>query len=271
MPTKYLTVAGVATHFFYTGPTTLPPDPPRLDRGRTLLFLHGAGGNAAVWRRQLEHVAAAHSALAIDLPAHGRSGSTEGLGSIEAQADFVDRFARALGLRDVVVVGTCMGAGIALELAASRADWAAALALVGAAAPLRFPAATVDIWQNVANGRVPQPFTPDQFSPKTDFGIMRELFMEQVKTDPRVRWTDMLACNEYDPTTRLAGIALPALVVSGADDALAPPEAAEALRARLGNARLVRLEEAGHCAAAEKSEAFNGAVGEFVAELPGGR
>src|SRR5690349_20062037 len=121
MPSKYVTVAGVATNFFYTGPTTLPPEPPRCDRGRTLLFLHGAGGNAGVWRRPVEHFGASHSALAVDLPAHGRSGSTEGLGSIQACADFVDRFAVALALRDVVVAGTCMGASIALELAALKA------------------------------------------------------------------------------------------------------------------------------------------------------
>jgi pimeloyl-ACP methyl ester carboxylesterase len=270
MATKYVTVAGVATHFFYTGPTTLPPDPPACDRGRTLLFLHGAGGNAGVWRRQLEHFGGSHSALALDLPAHGRSGSTEALGSIEASADFTDAFARALRLRDAVVIGACMGGAVALELAAAHPEWVGAVVLVGAALPLRFPAATVEVWRNVTFGRAPQPFTPDHFSPKTDFAIMRELWMEQVKTDPRVRWTDMVACNEYDGGARLAQIAQPVLAVSGSDDAVAPPDAVEALQRRLRNARLLHLADAGHCAAAERADAFNAALDEFLVQTARG-
>src|SRR5262247_2044459 len=107
MPTKYVTVAGVATHFFYTGPTTLPPDPPRYDRALPLVFLHGAGGNAGIWRRQLDALGAAHSALALDFPAHGRSGATEGLASLEALSEFTAAFAAAVKLPPAVVVGTC--------------------------------------------------------------------------------------------------------------------------------------------------------------------
>src|SRR5258706_9290640 len=138
MPSKYVTVAGVATHFAYTGPTTLPPEPPRYDRGRAILFLHGAGGNAGVWRRQLEHLGRSHSAVALDQPAHGRSGSTEGLGSIEVNADFTCAFAEAVRLPPAVVVGTCLGALVALELAAVHPERVAALVLVGMAAPLHF-------------------------------------------------------------------------------------------------------------------------------------
>ena len=156
---------------------------------------------------------------------------------------------------------------MALELAATHPDWVAAVAVVGTAAPLHFSAAAVDVWQNVACGRAPQPFTPDQFSPKTEFALMRELWMEQVKTDPRVRWTDMLACNAYDGAAGLAKIAQPALVVAGSDDALAPPAAAESLQRRLPNARFVCLEDAGHCAPTERADAFNAGLEELLARM----
>ena len=89
------TVAGVATSFHYTGPTTLPPEPPRWDAGPTLLCIHGAGGNAGLWRPLLAKVAPPRNAVALDLPGHGRSGSTESLGSVPAYADFVREFAKA--------------------------------------------------------------------------------------------------------------------------------------------------------------------------------
>ena len=270
MPTKYVPVAGVATHFLYSGTSTLPPSPPRYDHGEALLFLHGAGGNAGVWGRQMRHFGGSRAAIALDFPGHGRSGGTEGLGSIAVYADFTQAFAEAIDLPPAVVVGVCMGGAIGLELAMARTRWVRALVLVNSSARPRFRSLTVQTWSDVAHGLLPQPFTPDAFSPSTDFALMREMWMEQVKTDPRVRWTDMLACNEYDATPRLGEVAVPVLVVAGGDDAVVPLADVEALRDAIPGARLRVLGGAGHSAPAEQSEAFNAAVDEFVAGLPPG-
>jgi len=268
MPSKYVTVAGVATHLLYTPPTTLPTEPPRYQRGQVLLFLHGAGGNAGHWRRALGLLGARHSAVALDWPGHGRSGSTEGLGSIEAYADFTAAFARAASLPPAVVVGSCMGASVALELAIAQPASVRALVLVNAAARLHFPAAAVDVWREVTYGRAPQPFSMEAFSPRTDFAVMRELWMEQVKTDPRVRYHDLKACNAYDAGARLTAVRVPTLIVAGRDDALATVDAAEELRAAIPGARATVLDPAGHFAACEQAEAFAAAVEEFLAALP---
>lgn len=268
MPSKYVNVAGLATNLLYAGPTTLPSEPPRYDRGRPLLFLHGAGGNAGHWRRQLELLGGQHSAIAPDFPGHGRSGGTEGLASVGAYAGFTADLAAAAKVPPTVVVGACMGASVALELALAQPKQVRALVLVNAAARPHFPAATVDQWREVTYGRAPQPFTMESFSPKTDFAVMRELWMEQVKTDPRVRYHDLLACNGYDATPRLASLRLPVLIVAGRDDALARVEALERLQQGIAGARLVVLDDAGHFAACEKAEAFAAAVEEFLASLP---
>jgi len=268
MSSKYTTVAGVATHFLYTGTTTLPPEPPRYDRGKAILLLHGAGGNAGVWRAQLQRWGSSHSILALDYPGHGRSGSTDGLGSVEAYCDFTADFATAVRLSRAVVVGTCMGGAIAIELAATHPDLVEAVVLVATAAPLHFAPAAVDAWREVTCGRAPQPFTTDGFSPKTDFAVMRELWMEQVKTDPRVRFTDMVACNYYDGSARLTSIRQPTLIVAGRDDSLVSIEAAETLQQRINGARLVVLDDAGHHPASERAEAFGAALQEFLSQLP---
>lgn len=271
MPAKYVPVAGVATHFLYGGPTTLPPLPPRYDHGPAVLFLHGAGGNAGLWRRQMEHFGGTHAAVAVDLPAHGRSGGTEGLGSIGACADFALAFTAAIEMPPAVVVGVCMGGAVAIEMALAAPGRVRALVLACTSARLRFATATVETWREVAQGRLPQPFTPEAFSPATDFAIMRELWMEQVKTDPRVRWTDMLACNDFDAASRLAGIGVPVLVVAGRDSRIVPLEAAESLAAAIPGAALRVLDQAGHFAPAERAGEFNAAVGDFLAGLEGER
>src|SRR5262245_1047167 len=73
MPTKFLRIGDEAIHYLHTGATTLPDVPPSLERGRAILFLSGEGGSASMWSQQLAHFGDAHSPLAMDLPAHGRS------------------------------------------------------------------------------------------------------------------------------------------------------------------------------------------------------
>src|SRR5689334_9874402 len=108
MFSKYVSIDGVAINYFHTGASTLPETTPALDRGKLILFLHGAGSNAHTWNKQLAHCEANHSAVAVDLPGHGRSGSTEGLPDLGAHVRFLDRFAGALALRPFVLVGRAL-------------------------------------------------------------------------------------------------------------------------------------------------------------------
>ena len=45
MPTKYVDVDGSAVNYFHTGRTTLPPVVPEVNKGKLLLYIHGAGSN----------------------------------------------------------------------------------------------------------------------------------------------------------------------------------------------------------------------------------
>ncbi len=268
MFSKYVTVDGVAINYFHTGASTLPPVPPALDRGELLLFVHGAGSNAHTWRRQLEHFDGAHSALAIDFPGHGRSGSTEGLPDLDAHVRCLDGLAAALHLRPFVLVGRAMGGAVAIAFALAHPGRVRALVLVATPARFEIPPASLETWRDVMLGRATQPFSPALFSPRVDMAVMREAFMEQVKTDPRVRYTDLLASNGLDLTARLGTLRVPTLVVTGRDDHFAPPEKAEEVQRLIRGAELVVIDDAGHTLSSEQPEAFNRAVEAFVLKLP---
>ena len=264
MFSKYVSVEGLALNFFHSGRSTLPGVTPALDRGELLLLLHGAGSNAHTWHRQVAFFDAAHSAVALDFPAHGRSAGIDGPTDLAAYTRCVTAFAETLALRPCVLVGRALGGAIAL--AATVAHPARVRALVLVATPPRFaiPAATLDTWRDVTMGRATQPFSPALFSPGVDMAVMRECFMEQVKTDPRVRYTDLLACNGLDLTPLLPQVHVPTLVVTGRDDHFAPPEAAEALQRGIRGAELSVIDGAGHMLASEQPEAFNQTVERFV-------
>jgi pimeloyl-ACP methyl ester carboxylesterase len=268
MFSKYVDIDGVAINFFHTGRSTLPGVTPALDQGELLVFLHGAGSNAHTWHNQLTHFAARHSAVAADWPGHGRSGSIEGLPDVDAHVRFTAAFADALALRPCVVVGRALGGAVALAFALAHPARVRALVLV--ATPVRFdvPQASLDTWRNVTMGRATQPFSTALFSPKSGGAVMRECFMEQVKTDPRVRYTDMLACAGLDLTPRLGALRIPTLVITGRDDHFAPPDKAADLQGRIAGAQLVIVEDAGHMLTSEQPEAFNRAVEAFLEALP---
>jgi pimeloyl-ACP methyl ester carboxylesterase len=258
-------VDGAAVHYLHTGPTTLPDVPPALDRGRRFLLIHAAGSNAGLWRRQLDALAAAgHSAVALDLVGHGRSTGLDGLGTVEEYAELVARFATAIRLRRAVVVGRSMGGAIGLVLATRHPELVEALVLACTAARFELSDERIAAARDVARGRLPQQFTTETFSPSTGMEIMREAWMEQVKTDPRVRYTDLVACRAFDGRGLLAGIRVPTLVVAGADDAVTSAACAEVLARGIPGARLEVIAAAGHQAPLEQADGFNRLVCEFA-------
>src|SRR5206468_8986660 len=117
-------------------------------------------------------------------------------------------------------------------------------------------------------GRLPQQFTTETFSAVTAIVLMREAWTVQVKIDPRVRLTDLLACQAFDGRELLARIRTPTLVVAGADDQVTPVALAEELARGIRGARLEVIPGAGHQAPLEQADRFNRLVASFAATLP---
>lgn len=117
-------------------------------------------------------------------------------------------------------------------------------------------AETMDTWKRVTQGRQPQPFAPDIFAPGTDMAIMRSVWSEQVKTDPRVRYGDLRALDAFDAAALVGTIRVPTLVAVGNADAMLPVEGARDLQERIAGARLEVIDGAGHMVANEQPVAF---------------
>jgi 3-oxoadipate enol-lactonase/4-carboxymuconolactone decarboxylase len=267
LPSKYVTVQDVAVHYLHTGPTTLPDTPPALDRGQLFLLVHAAGSNAAMWRRQIEGLGGRHSVVAVDLPGHGRTSGVDGLATIDAYADFLIEFMAAVRLRRCVLVGRSMGGAVGVAIAARRPELVSGLVLTCTACRFVFEEAMLTTLRDVVRGRLPQQFTTETFSSATGMELMREAWMEQVKTDPRVRYTDLLACQAFDGRALLGRIATPTLVVGGGDDRVTPAEQAKELAGGIRGARLEVFDQAGHQAPLEQSERFNALVASFAESL----
>jgi pimeloyl-ACP methyl ester carboxylesterase len=265
--TKYTDVKGYATYYYYSGATTLPDVVPDFSRGRKILFVHGAGSNGHTWHRQIEAFGAKHSPIALDLPGHGRSAGVEGLRTVHDYADFVAAFLDALKIKSAVILGHSMGGAIAMDLGLRHAARVEALILSCTAAKFDLSPDVIESLRAITMGRAPQGFNTDHYSPKTikeNFDVIREGWMEQIKTDPRVRYTDIVASSQVDLRDAIAKIDKPTLVLAGADDKGTTPADAEFIAGKIRGATSKIVADAGHYIPRERPAEYNAAIEQFV-------
>jgi len=270
MPTKYTDVRGYATYYFYSGATTLPDVAPDFSRGRKILFVHGAGSNGHTWHRQIDAFGGRHSPIALDLPGHGRSAGVAGLRTVQDYADFVAAFLDMLKIKAAVILGHSMGGAIAMDLAIRHAARVEALILSCTAPKFNITADRIEALRAITMGRAPQAFNTDGYSPRTvkeNFDVVREGWMEQIKTDPRVRYTDIVACSQLDLRDAIGKIDKPALVIAGADDQGTTPADAEFIAGKIRGATCKIIADAGHYIPRERPPEYNAAIEQFVFSL----
>ncbi len=267
MPTTYYYVDGIPIHTFYTGRTILPGTPLPRPRGQAVLFLHGAGGNGHVWVEIMDRLAADHSPVAIDLPAHGRSGGLLAASEVDAYCDIVDRFIDTTQFKPFALVGHSMGGAIAQAYALKHPENLTGLVLSSTGARLRVLPETLSLWKQASMGRPVNVYSRTAYSEKTPMEIVRRGWMEQRKTDPRVRLGDYLVCDRFDLMEKIREIRVPTLVLGGQDDVVTPPKYAEYLQRQIPGARRVMVPDAGHVMYAEQPDAMVEALKGFLDEL----
>lgn len=267
MPSKYVNINDTAINYFHHGQTTLPDELPDFSQGERLLMIHGAGSNGHPWSKHCPAIGAKHSPVSIDLPAHGRSGGLESPRTIAEHCSFIDSFVEALGFSPFVLMGHSMGGGITIEYALTYPEKLKGIILVGTGAKLRVLPDRLEQMKRVMEGKEPVQYDKWSYSSKTSMETIREGWIEQSKTDPRIRYYDFLACDSFNRMNDLESLGLPTLIICGNEDILTPMKYAEYMEKNIKGAKLRRFEDAGHAVASEKPDQFDRAVIEFMDSL----
>ncbi len=237
----------------------------------TVVFIHGAEHDHCVWVLQSRYLAHhGHGVLAVDLPAHGRSGG-EPLRTVEAMADWVRAMLDA-GVQKAVLVGHSMGSLIAIECAARYPDRVTKLVLVGTAFPMKVsdelltatrddePLAQdmVNIWSHSAYAHYPS-------NPGPGFWVIGENLRLMQRQKPGVMHADFSACNDYANGVAACGqVKCPVLLVTGKRDMMTPPRATKDIVNALPDKRIVEIAGSGHAIMAEKPDDLLDAIRAFV-------
>ena len=259
--------------------------------GAPVVLVHGLGTNLSIWRATISALhAAGHRVVALDLPGYGLSGKTEVSGTMADFAGAVVGVMDALGLRQPDVVGISMGGQIALTLALDQPRRVRRLALLSPAGIETFtdaqaaalvgvmtPAAIAGTTEAQAQANVRANFSA--YDPDRDGWVLEQRRAVVARDD----FQDYAAANAASVAgmlggpvfPRLGALAVPTLVLYGADDALIPnrflhptlttADVAQAARAIPG-AEVHLVDDAGHLVMLEQAQAVNRHLVRFLAE-----
>lgn len=247
--------------------------------GDAVVCLHGLGGSSNTWT-PLMPALARRRVLRIDLPGSGRSHRAEGALSIGRFVDAVQMVCARLGVDRAQVLGHSMGTIVAQHLAVEAPKLVRSLALFGplitpaeAARPaLKARAAKAHAeglagMHEIALALVNASLSSDtraRLPVATAF--VRESLMRQ---DPDGYGRSCEALADATPAA-VDRIACPVLLVTGDEDAVAPPQSVRSMAERLHGAAAVRvvvLPRCGHWTPVERPEECQRELGGFLASL----
>jgi pimeloyl-ACP methyl ester carboxylesterase len=83
--------------------------------GDPLIIVHGGSDGASAWMQNIEVLSKQYTIYVPDMPGFGLSQSMEGSYYIPEMVDFIDNFARTVGLNSFYLMGHSLGGGIALH------------------------------------------------------------------------------------------------------------------------------------------------------------
>lgn len=249
--------------------------------GMPLLLLHAFPLDHGMWEAQ-EPLADSVRLIVPDQRGFGGSRDARPIASIAAMADDAVAVLDALHVREpAVVCGVSMGGYVAQHVAARHPDRVRALVLCDTKLDADTPEARAgratlaakvgrlgtSILADTMLGKLLAQSAEARGLPRRQAieGLLRRLIASQ--TPAAVQSSLEAMGGRPDMTDAMRRLAVPALLVVGAEDSFTPPETMQRMESLIPNARLLIVPRAGHLVPLEAPEVFNAAVLEFLREV----
>jgi len=236
--------------------------------GPSLVLLHAVGAKGDLWADVLKPLEDRFTIYAFDLRGHGSS-SLNGSLTTDDMAKDLESAIKALDIGPCHLVGSSIGATVAVKLAASRPETVRSV-LVSGVGLTPDPVLTDEAYgireavhyladEDFAYQVAEALLIPD--APQSGIDGLRDGILAQSKQN----YLSALEAMELSDLTEYASkVSSPALVLHGAMDELVPVEAAEALAKALSNGSIEHLEDAGQIAYLDNSAGYCAALSEFL-------
>lgn len=237
------------------------------DDAPVAIFLHGLGGSRHDWDAQLRGLADLRHTLACDLPGYGDSpGLPESLPQL---AGVIAAWIADLGATQVDLVGLSFGGMLAQHVALEHPEVVRTLALLDTSPAFGLDGVTTP--ESWLASRV-APLRDDERAARAETVVaglvgphasqqIRDQAIASMRAVPET--TLAASCRAlvaHDTREQLARIAVPTIVMVGAEDTETPPSYAQAIAERIPGAELTVVPDAGHLLNLEAPEVVNEAL-----------
>jgi YbgC/YbaW family acyl-CoA thioester hydrolase len=240
--------------------------------GMPLLFVHGFPLDRTMWRHQFATLAR-WKRIAPDLRGVGEA-AVESDGALSRYADDLVGVLDALGVRQAVVCGLSMGGYIAFELLRRYGDRVRAVVLCDtkAEADSEEGRRARDQLAELAEASGPEAVA-ERLLPKllaaSTLADQPEVVTQCREMARRYSVRGMVGAlramrDRSDSTALLPTIAVPTLVIVGAEDQISPPPVAQAMAQAIPGARYAVIPGAGHLAPLEQPLATSRVLADFL-------
>ncbi|GAA1916548.1 hypothetical protein GCM10009775_06240 [Microbacterium aoyamense] len=216
-------------------------------------MIHGIGMGRTVFTELVEDLRRGARTIAIDMPGYGEAPEPVRTLTMERTADLVAAYLRASVDEPVVLVGHSMGTQVVTEVAARHPSLVRRVVLV---------APTVDPAARTARGQIGRLLA--DIAVESPTVIMRGA-REYVRAGPRLR-AKFRAMLVHRPEDAYPRVRVPALVLRGEHDLVAPRAWCDRVTDLIPDARLVEIEGHGHETMIRDAAPAAAAILRFVAE-----
>jgi 3-oxoadipate enol-lactonase len=229
--------------------------------GETLVLIHGLGGHAAGWERQIEELSSSYRVIALDLRGHGNSEyrAEEGI-TIRAFADDLAALLRGLEVGRAHVCGNSMGGLIALELWVRRPALLKTLILASTTAffpPPRILDDFLRLFDQMDMRAWAGFMAPRLLRRDAPASLVEEVVQTMAATPRAVYRQGLRATFGADYRWALPLVDIPALIMVGEEDQATPRGYARFLEQGIKDSRLEVVAAAAHLPQQENPGEFN--------------
>ncbi|WP_405870936.1 alpha/beta fold hydrolase [Streptomyces sp. NBC_00005] len=239
-----------------------------------LVLVHGHPFDRTMWRPQIEAFAASRRVVAPDLRGYGASPLNPGVTRFEQFAQDIEALLDELKVETCVLAGLSMGGQIVMDCYRQFPDCVRGLVLAdtfpAAETPegVRTRGAMADRLLAEGMRRYADEVLEKMVAPSADAQVKAHVHGMMTATSPQGAAAALRArAARPDYRDLLTRVAVPALVVVGADDEYTPVSDAEAMHAALPDATLRVIEGTAHMPNLESPAEFNEALGDFLARV----
>lgn len=233
-------------------------------KGKAVLALHGWGDTSRSWKRLQKTLASSYTVITVDLPGFGASAAPEADWTLNDYASFLKDFLKKIQKEDVyAVIGHSNGGAIVMRGLSSKVLNAKRLVLVGSAGIRNeYKGRNKALRYVTKTGKaLTAPL------PKSTKKLLRQKVYKTVGSDMLVAehlQGTFKNIVEDDVRKDAAGIAIPVLLVYGADDTATPPRYGQLFHEQIKNSELKIIPGAGHFVHQDKPQETEKYIKEFL-------